>query len=118
MSKVDLFIEQFVEFVKGDDAAALGAKVKRQAIAALESQISSLKGDTADLEQAYADAKDSVSEARINNGVAIEKGSEGRAKYVDQLLRAVNARTKAEEALEIHNKKIETLESQLQQVSL
>ncbi len=111
MSKVSLFIDRFVAFVKGDDEGVLAAKVKGQAISAFESSIASYKGDTSDFKEAVTLAKEEVEKSLINYGVAIGKGAEGRAAYIKVYLDKINALTKAEEALEIHEKRIGILEA-------
>lgn len=68
MSKVKSFINQFVAAVKGDDVEATAEKAYRQANSALKSQISSLEGDTINLEEKVNDAKEKLASAGINDG--------------------------------------------------
>lgn len=111
MSKTTIksFVKQFVAAVKGDDATVVAEKVFRQAQSALNSQISSLQGDTVGLEDAVGDAKEALDKARINYGGVISD----RNYYVRTLLDRKNAVTKAEEALETHKEKIDFLKAEL-----
>lgn len=107
--KMKSFVKEFIAVVVGDDATAKGEKVFRQASSALNTQIASLKGDLISKEDALEEAKDAQKLARVNKGNFITD----RNDYVAQLLSAKNTVTQAEEALELHKKKIAFLESEL-----
>ena len=97
MNKVNSFMSQFVALVKGDDVTAQAAKVWRQAESALKVQISGMDGNI-QLEDDIEEAKEKLALARVNNGKPISD----RAEYTDNLLKAKNALTLAEKALEQH----------------
>lgn len=113
LKKVKSFVRQFEAVVKGDDAAALGEKVFRQADSALQCQIASLKGDTIRLEDGVESAKEELALCRVNHGKTISN----RDTYVSRLLEAKNGLTNAEEALEAHILKLEFLEEELKNLS-
>lgn len=107
------FVKQFVAIIEGDNTAAQAQNAYRQADAALTSQISSLEGDTVDKEQAVEEAKEKQKSARVNGGQKIEN----RPQYVANLLSAKNRVTEAEEALEVHLKKIAFLKAEKEEIS-
>ena len=107
--KMKSFLKEFVATVKGDSAEALGQKVLRKVDSALQVQIASLTGDIIGLEDTVETAKENLSLARINKGVLFTDG----AAYIQNLLRAKNAVTEAEEALELHKEKIKFLKAEL-----
>lgn len=109
MATVKSFVKQFVAEVKGDDVSVLAEKVFRQAQSALKSQISSLEGDTINLEDRLSDAQDAQKKARINHGKSITD----RNSYVNGLISAKNNVTEAEKALKVHTEKISFLKSEL-----
>lgn len=108
-STVKSFVKSFVALVSGDDNTVKAEKAFRQAQSALKTQISSLNGDTIQLEDAVETAKEAKASARVNNGQPISD----RNTYVENLLVADNNVTKAEKALETHKKKISFLEAEL-----
>jgi hypothetical protein len=107
------FINQFVAFVKGDDAEVQAAKTLRGAESALKSIIASLEGDTIGLEDKLQDAKDNASNRLINNGQTISD----KHSYVVNLINAENDIKMAEENLEAHLQKITFLKSKLEEIS-
>jgi len=108
MNKTKSFVKEIVALLKGDDAEATAQKVLRQADSAFKTQIASLTGDTISLEDAVEDAKEALRLARLNNGSIISD----RNNYIRNLLEAKNTLTKAEEALEAHNAKLDFLKEQ------
>lgn len=110
-SNLESFVAQFVAVVKGDAAAVLAEKVYRQRKSALESHVASLKGDKVDAEQSITDAKANLVKARFNNGELIGD-KEGRAKYIETLVKANDAVIDAEEELESLTLTIDFLEKE------
>lgn len=106
---VKSFVKSFIAVIKGDDVTAQAEKAFRQASSALNTQISSLGGDTVTFEDAVLDAKEKQQVARINGGQPISN----RNTYVQNLLNAKNEVTKAEEAHETHLAKIKFLKDEL-----
>lgn len=98
-SNIKSFIDQFVAFVKGDDAEVLAESVYRQRKAALNTKLHNSDGDLVDREQAVEDAKKELFKARLNYGKKISN-KEGRDLYIRNLVEAKNNVTKAQEALE------------------
>ncbi len=115
MNTTTSFIKQFVAQVKGDNVQAKAEQTKRQAVSALKSQISNMKGDLVDKEQAVQDAVEARAFCRINEGETIS-GTEQRKKYVSNLVDANNNITSAQEELEQHNLTIKFLEAELVKV--
>lgn len=116
MSKTSSFVEQFVAFVKGDDAAVEAAKAERQAISALKAKIANLEGELVDAEQAVDDAKEAIKHARINGGRLISD----RASYVETLVKAKNylsGPAGAQERIELKEETLEFLRSELKAFS-
>jgi len=109
MATVKSFVKSFVAAVSGDDVSSKAEKAFRQAQSALKSQISSLEGDTINLEEKVHDAKEAQEGARINHGNLISD----RNLYVDNLIMAKNRVVEAEKALKQHNEKISFLKSEL-----
>lgn len=68
MSKVSLFVQQFVAFVKGDNAELSAIKVKKNAIIALKSKISALEGNIFDKQNEIEDQSEKCEQAIINYG--------------------------------------------------
>jgi hypothetical protein len=110
MATVKSFVKQFVATVQGDDTQAKAEKAFRQAQSALKSQISSLEGDTINLEDRVTDAKEVQTKARINNGNPITD----RNAYVTNLVYQKNNVVDAEKALKTHTDKIAFLKSELE----
>lgn len=108
--KVKSFVRQFIAAVSGDDNQVKAEKTFRQANSALLTQISSLNGDTIQLEDKVTDAKEAQSSARINHGYSITD----RNSYVEGLLTAKNNVTVAEKNLKNHQEKIAFLKSELE----
>ena len=109
MSTVKSFVRQFVKAVQGDDASAKAEKAFRQASSALKSQVSSLEGDTINLEDRVTEAKESQENARINGEEAITN----RNAYVEGLISSKNKVVEAQKVLKQHLEKIEFLKSEL-----
>jgi DNA repair exonuclease SbcCD ATPase subunit len=107
--KVKSFVKQFIATVQGDDVKAQAEKVYRQAESALKTQIASLEGDTISYEDKVEEAKENLSNARINNGKLITD----RSSYVANLITSRNEVTEATEALDRHKKKLEFLKAEL-----
>lgn len=106
------FVNQFVAIIKGDDAEAQAQKAFRQAEAGLKSAISSLEGDTIDLEEKVAEARETAKNALLNNGKLINN----RADYVTKLIMTENEITIAEQNLDAHVEKINLLKSKLEEL--
>lgn len=106
--KVKSFVREFIAVVTGDDNAAKGEKVFRQADSGLKVQISSLEGDTVNLEDKVSDAEESQKLARVNNGQNITD----RASYVEGLITAENNVKTTKKNLEKHLEKIAFLKSE------
>ena len=110
-STVKSYIEQFVAFVKGDDAAVIGAKVQRQANSAFKTQIHSLEGKLVILEDRVTNAEEELVKARLNYGeVLTEEQQEGA--YVENILRAQETILKAQKELKAHKETIAFLKEQ------
>lgn len=109
MSTIKSFVKSFVALIQGDDATVKAEKVYRQVSSALSTQIATLTGDLIGKEDAVADAKEALANARINKGELVND----RNAYVRDLLNAKNAVTAAEEALEAHNTKLAFLKDEL-----
>lgn len=108
MNKTKSFVKEIVALLKGDDAEATGQKVLRQADSAFKTQIASLTGDTIALEDRLEDAKENLRLTRLNFGLQITD----RNSYIRSLLDAKNLLTSTEEALELHNAKLDFLREQ------
>lgn len=108
VSKTKSFVKEIVALLKGDDNEATAQKILRQADSAFKTQIASLTGDTISLEDAVEEAKESLRLARLNNGNLITD----RNYYISNLLLAQNKLVDAEEALELHNAKLDFLREQ------
>ena len=108
MNKTKSFVKEIVALLKGDDAEATGQKVLRQADSAFKTQIASLTGDTIALEDRLEDAKENLRLTRLNFGLQITD----RNSYIRSLLDAKNLLTSSEEALELHNAKLDFLREQ------
>ena len=106
VNKTKSFVKEVVAILQGDNAEATAQKVLRQADSAFKTQIASLTGDTIALEDKVEDAKENLRLAKLNHGRVISD----RNDYISNLLRAKNALTSAEEALEQHTEKIAFLE--------
>jgi hypothetical protein len=107
--KVKSFVKQFISTVKGDEVGVQAEKCFRAASSALNTQISSLGGDTIQLEDKVTDAKEAHTSARINNGQSITN----RNTYVENLLTSKNNVTIAEKNLKSHIEKIDFLKAEL-----
>lgn len=83
MSKVSLFVQQFVAFVKGDDAELTAIKVKKNALIALKSKISALDGTIFDKQNEIEDQKEKCEQAIINYG----DSDFNRVKYCENLVK-------------------------------
>ncbi len=106
MSKTKSFLKQFVAAFNGDTTEVEAQKAYRQAKAALESQLNSLKGDLVDKEEALEQSKEELNLAYVNNGKKISD----RTFYVQRLFEAKNNMTMKEEALDQHKEKIKFVE--------
>jgi hypothetical protein len=113
-TKTKSFVNQFVALIAGDNNEVLAEKVWRQANSALSSQIPALEGDLVSLEDKVEAAKENLEKARLNNGELLP---EKREIYVINLLKAKNAVTMAEEALEEQKDKIAFLKEELANLS-
>lgn len=109
MATVKSFVKTFAAKLTGDDVQVKAEKAFRQAQSALKSQISSLEGDTINLEDRVTDAKEAQTNARVNGGNAITD----RNSYVNTLVSRKNEVVLAEKALKEHNDKINFLKSEL-----
>ena len=105
MNVVKSFVEQFAAVIKGDDAAALAAKVWRQADSAIRTQIAVKEGGQISLEDAVSRAEEALSSVIVNNGVEISQPET----YVENIVIAQNALTEAQENLESHKETLEFL---------
>jgi DNA repair exonuclease SbcCD ATPase subunit len=112
MSKTSSFVEQFVAFVKGDDAKVEAAKAERQATSALKGEIANLEGELVDAEQNVVDAQEAIKIARVNGGKLISN----RKAYAKTLIESRNALTEAEELLEQKEETIKFLKAELKAI--
>jgi hypothetical protein len=103
------FVAQFVAFVKGDEAEVQAIKAQRSAESGLKTHIAIMEGDLQKKEDAVADAREVLAEARINSGRVIND----RDDYVRGLITAKNNLVDAEEALEAHTATLNFLRSEL-----
>lgn len=108
-----LFIQLVIAAVKGDDAAALGIKIQKTAIAQIRAQVAAKSAHTLTLEDNLEVAKEALANARINNGVLITDS----VAYIRTLLLTNKGIEKAEEAIKNHEKEIEFLTEQLSLIS-
>lgn len=112
MTQTKSFIAQFVALIKGDDAEAQAQKVWRQAESAFKTQISALEGKTLDFEDKIVEAHEAEELAVLNNGQKITD----RDGYIKKVLDAGNKVLEAEEAMVEHKRKIDFLQSKLNQL--
>ncbi len=110
---VSLFIQLVVAAVKGDDAAAVGIKIQKTAIAQIRAQVAAKNAHTLTLEDNLESAKDALANARINGGVIISDSAE----YIRGLLVANKNIETAEDAIAKHEKDIQFLTEQLSNIS-
>lgn len=106
---INSFVKQFLAVVKGDGVKAQAEKAFRQASSALKSQISSLEGDTINLEDKVTEAQEKLAISRVNNGQAITN----REYYIESLLTSKNNVVQAEKNLKKHIEKIDFLKAEL-----
>ena len=106
---VSSFIAQFKAVVNGDNASVKAEKAWRQANAAINSQIYTLKGKTVGLENEVDRKEESLASARVNGGQPIENDNY----YVNNLISAKNNLALAEKELKKHNELVEFLEKEL-----
>jgi hypothetical protein len=111
--KMVSFVKQFVALVEGDTAEAKGQKVFRQADSALNTHIAILTGELVAKEDAVAAAKENQEKALVNFGKEITD----RDTYVSNLYKAENAVIEAEEALKVHQEKLDLLKSKSKAIS-
>lgn len=110
MSTVSSFVKQFVAAVKGDDVKVQAERNYRQAKSGLKSQISSLEGDTINLEIKIEEAVETQKKMRINAGKPITD----RDSYVENLIEAENNVKSAKKTHEKHLAKIEFLKAEME----
>lgn len=108
-----LFIQLVIAAVKGDDAAAVGIKIQKTAIAQIRAQVAAKNAHTLTLEDNLEVAKEALATARINNGVLISNSVE----YIRTLLVAKKEISKAEDDIKNHQNEIEFLTEQLALIS-
>ena len=108
-----LFIQLVIAAVKGDDAAAVGIKIQKTAMAQIRAQVAAKNAHTLTLEDNLEAAKEALANARINNGILISDSVE----YIKKLLLANKEIKKAEEAIIKHEEEIEFLTEQLSLIS-
>ena len=108
VSKTKSFVKEVLAILAGDNNEATAQKILRQADSAFKTQIASLTGDTIALEDRLEDAKENLRLSRLNNGLQITD----RNSYIRNLLDAKNSVTSSEEALELHNAKLDFLKEQ------
>ncbi len=108
-----LFIQLVIAAVKGDDAAAVGIKIQKTAIAQIRAQVAAKNAHTLTLEDNLEVAKEALASARINNGVLITDSVE----YIRTLLLANKGIEQAEDAITNHEKEIAFLTEQLSLIS-
>ena len=104
-----LFIQLVIAAVKGDDAASVGIKIQKTAIAQIRAQVAAKNAHTLTLEDNLELAEDSLENARINKGELVTSGHE----YIKALLVANSEIEKSKEAIKIHKEQIEFLSEQL-----
>jgi len=112
-TKMVSFVKQFISLVEGDTAEARGQKVFRQADSALNTHIAILTGELVAKEDAVAAAKENQEKALVNFGKEISD----RDNYVSNLYRYENAVIQAEEALRVHQEKLDLLKSKSKAIS-
>lgn len=108
-----LFIQLVIAAVKGDDAAAVGIKIQKTAMAQIRAQVAAKNAHTLTLEDNLEVAKEALATARINNGVLISDS----VAYIRTLLLANKGIEQAEEAIKNHEKEIAFLTEQLSLIS-
>jgi hypothetical protein len=108
-----LFIQLVIAAVKGDDAAAVGIKIQKTAMAQIRAQIAAKNAHTLTLEDNLEVAKEALANARINNGVLISDSVE----YIKKLLVANKKISQAEDDIKNHEKEILFLTEQLALIS-
>lgn len=106
------YVNEFVAIVKGDDAEAKAERSFRSNVSALKTNISSMEGDSIDLEDMVSEAKENLRLARYNNGEV----TTNRGEYVKALVNAKNQLTVAEEKLENHLETLNFLRSELEAI--
>ena len=65
IKKGQLFIQEVVARIKGDDAEALASKIARKALTSVDSQIAALKSKEVDLENEVEDAEEALKDAKF-----------------------------------------------------
>jgi Ni,Fe-hydrogenase I large subunit len=100
--KVNSFISQVIARMKGDTPKATAEKNYRTADAALSSQIASLKADAVKKENAVEDAEEKLTAAKYPTDAITDTEA-----YIGNIVRAQEALTTAEKALEATNKSME-----------
>lgn len=112
-NQVSSFINQFMAAVKGDDAKVLAERNWRKANSALKSAIPSSEGETIRFEDELEAAKEALKKARVNNGEDITNSN----LYITKILQARQAVEDTQENLELHMKKVASLNEELQLLS-
>ena len=113
MNTVKSFVRQFVAAVVGDTDTVLAEKNFRLADSALQTQIAILTGGTIKKEDAVTSAQEQLDSSRINGAKTITDPDQ----YVENLLRAKNNLTNAEQDLKKHKEKLDFLKGELAALS-
>lgn len=108
ITKGKLFVQEVVARLKGDDAEAIGAKVARKGISAVEGQIAALKGLIVDQENALDDAKEVLGNATFPTALFIDSKL-----YCQTIVAAQEKVDAAQEKLDATNKSITFFEEVL-----
>jgi chromosome segregation ATPase len=108
--KLKSFVKEFVAMVKGDEAEAIGEKVRRKAEAGVETRLSSLKGHIVECEQYIEESEENLKHVRLNNGNPIKD----MVTYVDNLIMAHKKVDEAKAKLEDVKHTIEVLQKELE----
>jgi hypothetical protein len=108
-----LFIQLVIAAVKGDDAAAVGIKIQKTAMAQIRAQVAAKNAHTLTLEDNLEVAKEALAQARINNGLLISDS----VAYIKTLLIANRKISQAEDEIKNHEEEITFLTEQLSLIS-
>ena len=100
-----LFVQQVMARLKGDDTAALAAKIARKAVSAVDSQIAALNASQVDAEDAVEEATEALNVAKY----PIEEIKDGK-NYIRGIQMAEDKLAQATQALEDLNKSIKYFE--------
>jgi len=109
MNKMKSFVKEVVAIISGDNAEATAQRIQRQADSALKTQIAALEGRTISLEDNVEDAKENLKLAKVNFAKLMPTEQE-RHQYVEDLIKAKNKVSVAQENLEAHLEKITFLQ--------